>query len=129
MPELSFRRLRVVEALVRAVVPIHSEFPELALPLQDRVVRDVCSYVGGQITGMPAYLRWPYQLAITAFDLLPLLRFGSRFVELDRKQRSSYLAVWSDAPIAVMRDFVKLVRSCALLAYFDHPMVRRQLAS
>ena len=102
---------------------------DTALPLQDRVVRDVCSYVGGQITGMPPYLRWPYQLAITAFDLLPLLRFGSRFVELDRKQRSSYLAVWTDAPIAVMRDFVKLVRNCALLAYFDHPMVHRQLAS
>ena len=46
---------------------------------------------------------------------------------LDPEQSRRYLAAWDRAPIGLCRDFVKLLRSCALLAYLDHPLVTRQL--
>ena len=56
-----------------------------------------------------------------------MLRFGRRFVALDAERRAAYVALWSDSPIGAMRNFVKLIRGCALLAYYDHPALLEAL--
>ncbi len=76
---------------------------------------------------MQTYLRLPYRLAMFAFDILPLARHGRRFRSLPPAARERYLGAWNDAPVSAMRDFVKLIRSTALLVYFDHPVVREVL--
>ncbi len=117
---------RVVAEIVSLIAP--AEFvpdPETRARVQD----DATDFVCFQIAAMPSFLRLPYRLALTAFNLLPLLRWGSPFGRLPERARASYLSFWSDGGISVNRDFVKLLRSCALLAYFDHEDVRRQLGS
>ncbi len=110
--------------IIRLIVPA---YPDLEETERARIHSAVTAFVASQIESLPAHLYGPYRLAITLFGLLPLLRFGKRFALLDETVKEAYLALWSDGPIGPTRDFVKLIRGCALLAYFDHPDVRRRL--
>ena len=121
---LSAAHTRVVSDIIALIIP---RYPEMDAAAQAQAQCDVTAFVGSQIAGMPSFLRVPYKLALSAFAALPLLRYGRTFTRLDAEARARYLAQWSDAPIGVMRNFVKLIRSCAVLAYFDHPLVMRHL--
>lgn len=122
--ELSRTLTVILREVVTVILPAD---PELEGPARAAVERDVTRYVAGQIRSMPGFLRLPYQLALLGFDSLPLLRYGRRFRALPPAKRESYLALWNAAPISPMRDFVKLVRSTALLVFFDHPLVLQRL--
>ncbi len=95
--------------------------------IRARVQEDATDFVCSQIAGMPSFLRLPYRLALVVFNWLPLLRWARSFARLPEPAKAAYLSFWSDGGISLNRDFVKLLRSCALLAYFDHEEVRRQL--
>ena len=110
--------------IIRLIVPA---YPDLEETERARIHSAVMAFVASQIESLPAHLSGPYRLAITLFGLLPLLRFGKRFALLDETVKEAYLSSWSDGPVGPTRDFVKLIRGCALLAYFDHPDVRRHL--
>jgi hypothetical protein len=86
-------------------------------------------FVALQVENIPTYLRVPYLVAVAGFQWLPVLRFGRRFLSLPLESQRSYLALWSESPLAPMRDFIRLIRNCALLAYYDHPDVRRALGA
>ncbi len=121
---LSPGRRQAVAAIVRLVVPA---YPDLDESERSRVQIAVTDFVASQIEGLPVHLALPYRWALTAFEWLALLRFGSRFGALASSSQAAYLRLWADFPIGPPRDFVKLIRSCALLAYFDHPAVVRRL--
>ena len=110
--------------MVRVISP---SYPQLDEAQRSRVLASVTAFVASQIEGMPRFLAIPYGIAITAFQMLAFLRFGRGFRALDDARQRSYLAMWSDAKLGPFRDFIKLIRSCTLLAYFDHPEVTRQL--
>jgi hypothetical protein len=118
MSSLSPARHATVAALVRLLLPE----PD-ARGVSRQVESDVVGFVTSQIEALPAFLGPPYRLAIAAFDWLPALRHGRRFTHLEASAARRWLSLWSDGPIPLARDFVKLVRSCALLAYYDHPEV------
>lgn len=115
---------KIVFDVVRTILP---RYPELDPDASAAVEADVASYVGAQIASMPAFLRLPYQLALLAFAWLPVVRHGRPFGRLSPMARAAYLGAWSDGPIAPLRDVVKLMRSSALLVYFDHPLVVERL--
>jgi hypothetical protein len=115
---------RAVSAIVGLLVP---SYPELDAPTRTAVGADVTDFVVSQIEAMPAFLRVPYTAALAVFSWLPLLRYGRRFWGLDAAAQAAYLSRWSDGRFGVPRNFIKLIRSCALLAYFDHARVREQL--
>jgi hypothetical protein len=72
---------------------------------------------------LPAFLRFPYCLALVVFDWFAVFRHGRRFRALNPDQRAAYVTAWSERGVAMTRDVLKLVRVCALLRYFDHPLV------
>ncbi len=121
---LPARYTRVLSEIVRLLVP---SYPKVDPAVKARVHADVTAFVVSQIEAMPSFLRLPYKLALITFNLLPLFWRGRPFVALPAAAQTAYVALWSDGPIGAMRDFVKLIRSCALLAYFDHPEVARRL--
>lgn len=110
--------------IVRVVLP---SYPELDESSRGAIEHDTTDYVAAQIGSMPGFLRVPFRLALFGFEILPLLRHGRPFRALPPAKRLPYLALWSDAPLAPMRDFVKLIRSTALFVYFDHPLVLGRL--
>ncbi|MBI3781862.1 MAG: hypothetical protein HY270_00520 [Deltaproteobacteria bacterium] len=124
MPDLAPTLRHVLGDVIERIVP---SYPVMDADTQRTVHADVTRYVASQIAGMPGFLRLPYFLALFGFNWLSVLRNGRPFRSLPVDRQASYLALWNDAPIGPMRDFVKLIRSSALLVYFDHPLVMRQL--
>lgn len=90
---------------------------------------DVARLVATQIAAMPSFLRLPYRCALVGFDLLPLVRWGRTFRGLDGGRRAAWVATWDERGLGPTHAFVKLVRSCSLLAFFDHPRVGAALAA
>lgn len=118
------RSIATVREIIATLMP---SYPELGHDERDQISGAVTRYVASQIAAMPTFLRIPYSVALLAFEILPLARYGRRFGGLPPDARRSYLAWWSDSPISAMRDFVKLIRSTSLLVFFDHPLVRARL--
>ena len=114
--------------LIRALVePLLPDEPKLTTEQQSLVERDVVAFVWEQIGAMPRFLRVPYELALLGFDLGAVVRYGRPFRRLDGSRRRAYVGAWSGGPLRLGRDLVKLVRSCALLQYLDHPLVLARL--
>lgn len=121
---LSPSQRNVVAEIVGVVLPARLD---LSAPERAQVHAAVTGFVASQIEALPTFLGLPYRLLLLAFSLLPILRYGRRFDGLDDASQAAYLALWSEGPLPQARDFIKLIRSCALLAYFDHPDVRSHL--
>lgn len=117
-------RTRLLQQIVRALLP--SE-PELGPQAGRKVEEAVVTFVAAQISSLPHFIRIPYSFALLGFDWLAVARYGRRYARLDELQRRRYLGAWERSPLSLCRDFVKLLRSCTLLAYLDHPLVARQL--
>jgi hypothetical protein len=114
----------VIARLVQLLAP---RYPTLDAGARTFVERDVTAFVRGQIRSMPSFLRLPYRIALFGFNWLPVFRYRRPFRTLGDESARRYLSLWSERGLRPTRDFVKLIRSCALLAYFDHPQVRRHL--
>ncbi len=110
--------------MARAMYP---KEPLLAAAEKAQVEKDVVNYLAGQILAMPVYLKVPYIMALHAFNYLAFFRFGLPFTIVNQAKQGRYIRLWSLSPIGLMRDFIKLIRSCALLAYLDHPLVLQEL--
>lgn len=113
-----------IRSIVHVILPA---YPALDAPTRSAVEADVAGYVAGQVSAMPGFLRLPYLLALVAFETVPVLRYGRPFRWLPGAAAAACLAWWDGAPIGAMRDVVKVIRSTALLAYFDHPAVTARL--
>jgi hypothetical protein len=116
----------ILHDIVTLILPA---WPELDLDeaLRRKITGEVTAYVAAQIQAMPRFLRGPYTLALLGFGWLPVLRYGRTFGALPSVLQKSYLAHWSDGPIGPMRDFVRLIRSSALLVFFDHALIIERL--
>src|SRR5262249_16050624 len=117
---------RVLAAVVERLLPTAPELPAETRP---RVVDDATRFVVLEVESIPLFIRRPYLAAILGFDWLAVLRFARRYTRLGAEAQQSYLYFWTNSPIGPFRDFVKLIRGCALLAYFDHAEVRAALES
>jgi hypothetical protein len=107
--------------------PLLPSVPELPSDEALRVERDLAAALDAQIAGLPLYLAAPFRAALVAFELAPLLRFGRPYRALPIESQRRVVRAWSNAPIGAFRNFIKLVRSCALYAYLDHPIVTERL--
>jgi hypothetical protein len=117
----------VEASLLDIARPLLPSVPKLPLVEAERVERDLATALDSQMAGMPAYLAAPFRVARVAFEFLPLLRFGRRYRALPIESQRRVVLAWSNAPIGAFRNFVKLVRSCALYTYLDHPIVTETL--
>ena len=101
------------------------------MPLASRrlVEGDVGSFVEEQVRGMPAHLRLPYRAALWAFQWMALRQYGRPYTLLDPVKQRDYISVWIHSTVGFKRDFIKLMRSCALLQYYDHPEVETHLVA
>ena len=106
---------------------LHPKEPLLTPEEKAQVEETVVRYLAGQILAMPSYLKVPYIFALRAFNCLSCLRFGLPFTVINQEKQGRYVRLWSQSPIGLMRDFIKLIRSCVLLSYLDHPLVLQEL--
>lgn len=117
---LTTRERDVIRSATSALLPAT---PPLAPDVRTQVANDVAGFVASLIVRMPATLRVPYRVALLAFDTLPVVPHRRSFRGLDPATQQAWLRLWSDRGGTATRSFVKLLRSCALFAFFDHPQV------
>ena len=123
-PPLTTRERELLRAVVTVLLP---DYPPLPDDVRGRVEEDVTTFLAAQIAGLATPLRMPYRLALAILDGLPLLRYGRPFTRLEPVQRVRWLDVWQARGGVATASVLKLLRSCALFAYFDHPLVTEQL--
>nr|AQQ74448.1 hypothetical protein [uncultured bacterium] len=110
--------------MIRHLLPAQ---PVLDPITRDEVEQDVVEFVAAQIGGMPGYIRVPYRALLLVFEWLPALGSLRPFSALPAERQQRCLAAWSNSHVSLIRDTIKLVRSCALLQYLDHHLVLSRL--
>jgi len=116
---------RFLLALAEAAVPIDRDRieGEEARPL----VREVASFVGGQLHQLPVRLRALFYAGLAVFRVATRLRFLHGFCDLPADVRRRWFEDWAYGRLPLARQLFRPVRSTALLAYYERPEVRAAL--
>ncbi len=108
---------KFLHCLAEAVVPIRL-LPE---DQQVEVVASTARFVGGQIACLSFRQRCLVKLALTGFRVSCWLRTLRPFTSLERTQRERLVTRWAEGSFPQARQLMRLVRSTAFLAFFEHP--------
>ncbi len=112
---------RFLKALVESLVPI--EELGLSQDKQDEVLSGTTDFVRGQIGGMSTRLRILFAFGMAGFKFLVRLRYIRGFCQLPLTRRQRVVEMWAYGPIGPARQLFRALRSTALLACYEHPLV------
>jgi hypothetical protein len=110
---------RFIYSLTEAAVPIDS----IALSDQREVVSYTASFIQGEIKSLPKKFQILLRVGMAGFGFMVWLRYFKPFAQLPLAKRVAIFNAWAYGSISVTRQLFKLVRSTALLAFFEHPSV------
>jgi len=113
-PEASAFTIGMVEAMVGGT-------PKPA------AVAYAAKFVDGQIAALPPKLQGMFGAGMTFFRFVTRLRFLRGYCDVPLERRRAWTRRWAESRIALLRQLFKPVRATALLAYYDHEDVRREL--
>ena len=107
---------------------------EAALPLdsykltnQQEIISYVADFIQGEIRNLSKKIQVLFSIGMFGFGTLVWLRYLRTFSQLPLTRRISIYNGWAYGKIPVTRQLFKLVRSTALLAFFEHPAVMNAL--
>ncbi len=117
-------------AFVRAIVESFVSADDLGLDARDhaRAVDEVAAFVEGQIESLPARLALLHELGMLGFRFATRLRYVRGFCKLSLATRRAWIARWAYGGVVPARQLFRATRSTSLLAFYEHPLVRAQLA-
>lgn len=110
-----------VSKLTEATLPLD----QVALTEEERpaVVAEVASFVQVQLGRLPRHLSILFGLGISVFRFYVRLRTFSSFCALPLDDRVKVLNSWAYGNITLFRNLFRVVRSLALLSFFEIPAV------
>ena len=108
-------------ALTEALVPPPD--PALSFDARRAVVLESALFVREQIQALPPQLLMLMTIGLTGFRLLVRLRHVRSFADLPLDRRREILEWWAYGPFSLTRGLFRAIRSTALLAYYEHPLV------
>ena len=79
----------------------------------------VCTGLGA----LPSFLRILFKIGILSFRTITILTSFCPFENLSSAKQTKVINAWSYGPIGLTRKLFKPLRSLALLAFFEHPVV------
>jgi hypothetical protein len=87
----------------------------------------VTAFVNGQVRALPRRLQLAFSAGLIAFAASVRLRAPTGFSRQTRARRSGLVDGWAFGGFIPGRKLFRLIRSTALLAFYDHPLVARRL--
>jgi hypothetical protein len=116
------RARRTMAALIEVIMPRGGPFD---LEVQDEMM----SYVEEMLPYLPPLIRsaFPYGLLLLEYGTLPLAAKARSFSKLPLDQRERYIEGWMESRLFLRREMIKGIKALAVLAYFEHPEVKRRL--
>ena len=105
--------------LTEAALPLDS------FPLSDprSVVSYVADFIQREIKNLPQKFQLLFSIGMFCFNMLVWLRYFRSFSLLSLPLRVKIFNSWAYGKLALPRQLFRLVRSTALLAFFEHPSV------
>ena len=91
------------------------------------MVRDVAQFVQTELDDLPARFGWLLAIGLSGFRTITMLVKLRRFEALELEARRAWVERWAFGSFSLARQLFRGVRSTALLAYYDHALVRAQL--
>jgi hypothetical protein len=120
-----------VRSALEGVEPVFRAVAEAVAPdarrLDDAGWGDAAAIVGSALAGRPARTLRQLRAFLRVLDLLPLLRWGRRFRELDIDRRTRVLRALQDAPLLLLRRGVWGVRTLALMGVYARPAAAAEI--
>lgn len=116
---------RFIRALIEASVPVDEL--DLDPARREEVLAEAASFVQGQIGALPRRLELMFGLGTAVFRLYVRLTRMRSFCALAPGERRRIFEQWAYGRVTLFRALFKLVRSTALLAFYEHPAVREAL--
>lgn len=101
-------------ALASSIVPEASRLDEAGWGQLERIVE-------GALAERPLALRRQLGLFIRILDLVPLARWGRRFVALDAERRAGFLASVQDSGLLLIRRGFWGLRTLVFMGYYARP--------
>lgn len=113
------------DVLQQATAALLPDVPGLSAGSSIEVERAVGEFLSGQFHRMPMHLH------AGCLAMLLWMRIASRFSRpLDPRDVYRACAVsWQRSRVPGLRQFIRLLRSCALLRFYSHPLVLARLGS
>ena len=123
------------------VAPVHADTPGSAFTTglveamvvgegrapQPEAVRYAATFVDGQLKALPPKLALLFSCGMTFFRFVTRLRFLRGYCNIPLEARRRWTMRWAENRVALFRQLFKPVRATALLAYYDHDAVKREL--
>lgn len=116
---------RLLRSIIEALVP--DGLPALDATTAGTVLDDVADFVVGQVRMLPRRLYAAFVLGLAGFALWARLRRLRAFAAQPRAVRVALVEAWAFGDWAPGRKLFRLIRSTALLAFYEHPLVTEQL--
>jgi len=112
------------------ISPFIFQLAEAALPLHyyslsdpQTVISYVADFIHEEIQNLPKRYRLLFNLGMFVFNIIVWLRYLRGFSLLPLPLRIKIFNRWAYGKLALTRQLFRLVRSTALLAFFEHPAV------
>ena len=107
--------------------------PEDVVPLikeseRAEVLEEVGRFTFTQIACIPFRYRILFDIGLTGFKFYIFFLSGRFLCDLSLKKRRALVESWAFGKVALTRKFMKPIRSLAILAYYDNPVVQAGLA-
>jgi hypothetical protein len=87
------------------------------------VVSYVADFIQKEIRNLPQKFQLLFSIGMFCFNMLVWLRYFRSFSLLSLPLRVKIFNRWAYGKLALPRQLFRLVRSTALLAFFEHPSV------
>jgi len=110
-------------ALAEASLPLY----QYRLDNQETVTAYCADFVQGEIRSLSKKFQLLFTIGMLGFNLLIWARYFQIFTRLPLSHRIQIFNGWAYGKIPLTRQLFKLIRSTALLAFFEHPAVVRCL--
>jgi uncharacterized protein (TIRG00374 family) len=124
----STRKIEASEFMVAlAVACLPAAFPGILPDEQDRIVRRVAQFVQGQMEALPLKLRILFATGAFGFRLLTAIRYQRLFCKMELEKQRKVFEAWAYGPVGLARKLFRPIRSTALLAYYENPIIEGAL--
>jgi len=117
--------MNIYVAIAEALAPVD----DFALTAEERrrVVGDTADFVAGEMAALPLRILALFHIGLTGFRLVVRLSHALSFCALPLETRRSIVTAWAYGRIGLTRQFFRPLRSTALLAFFEHPLIEAKL--
>lgn len=110
----------LLSALVKAALPL-PQTPWMNDEQRVESVAFVSEFLNAQVRALPLRVRIMFFVGLSGFEFITVIRFGRRFASLEQDRGRRWFESWAYGKVGLARQLFRMIRSIALLAFYELP--------